>query len=463
MFNKKTYQERRDKLKKIVGKGLILLFGNDESPMNYTDNTYHFRQDSTFLYYFGIQQPGLAAVIDIDNDLEVVFGDEYTVEDYVWRGPQPTIASLAEKCGVKNVQPAKNLAAVLGTAQQKKQTIHFLPLYRPENKIRLHELMGITPREIAGSSSVALVKAVVSQREIKTEEEILQLHQAVDVSVDMHVAAMRSARPGMTEAQVTAEIHKIAIAAGGNISFPIIATINGQTLHNHYHGNTLKEGDLLLIDAGYENEMCYAGDLSSTIPVSKKFTPVQKDIYQLTLDAHQAAVKAAQLDKPFKNVHIAASKTIFEGLKAMGLTKGNSDDAVEAGAHALFFPCGTGHMMGMDVHDMEDLGEIWVGYDGEPKSTLFGLKSLRLAKPLKPGHVYTIEPGIYFIPELMDLWRSQNRFSEFINWDEVYRYRDFGGIRNEEDFVMTINGARLLGKPKPKTIEEIEAIRGEVV
>jgi Xaa-Pro aminopeptidase len=463
MFSKNTYRERRGKLKEIVGRGLILLFGNDESPMNYTDNTYHFRQDSTFLYYFGIQQPGMAAVIDIDNDLEVVFGDEYTVEDYVWRGPQPTIASLAEKCGVENVQPARNLAAVLGTAQHKKQTIHFLPLYRPENKIRLFELLGILPGEIAGEYSLDLVKAVVSQREIKTEEEILQLHQAVNVSVDMHVAAMRFARPGMTEAQVTAEIHKIAIAAGGNISFPIIATINGQTLHNHYHGNTLKEGDLFLIDAGYENEMCYAGDLSSTIPVSKKFSPVQKDIYQLTLDAHQAAVDAAQLNKPFKNVHIAASKTIFEGLKTMGLTRGNSDDAVEAGAHALFFPCGTGHMMGMDVHDMEDLGEVWVGYDGDPKSTLFGLKSLRLAKPLKPGHVYTIEPGIYFIPELMDLWRSQNRFNEFINWDEVYGYRNFGGIRNEEDFVMTEDGARLLGKPKPKTIEEIEAIRSDVV
>jgi Xaa-Pro aminopeptidase len=462
MFNKKTYTERRRILKEKVGKGIILLFGNDESPMNYTDNTYHFRQDSTFLYYFGIQQPGLAAVIDVDNDLEIIFGDEYTVENFVWRGPQPTIAGQAENCGVSNVEPAKNLATMLSKAQQKKQTIHFLPLYRPENKIRLFEILGITPNEVANNFSVDLVKAIVSQREIKTEEEIVQLHQAVDITVDMHVAAMKYAKAGMTEAQVTAEIHKIAIAVGGNISFPIIATINGQTLHNHYHGNVLKEGDLFLIDAGFENEMGYAGDLSSTIPVSKKFTAVQKDIYQLTLEAHQAAIDAAQLNKPFKNVHIAASKTIFEGLKSMGLTKGNTDDAFEAGAHALFFPCGTGHMMGLDVHDMEDLGEVWVGYDGQPKSTQFGLKSLRLAKPLQPGHVYTIEPGIYFIPELMDLWRSQNKFNEFINWDEVYKYRNFGGIRNEEDFVMTENGAQLLGKPKPKTVEEIEAIRAEV-
>ena len=461
MFHKKTYIERRQALKKKVGKGLILLFGNNESSMNYTDNTYHFRQDSTFLYYFGIQQPGLAAVIDIDNDLEIVFGDEYTVEDFVWMGPQPTIAAQAENCGVVNVQSAIKLARMLDAAQQKMQPIHFLPLYRPENKIKLQELIGVAPKDVAGKFSVELVKAVVSQREFKTEEEIVELHKAVDISVDMHLAAMKFAKHGMTEAQVTAEIHKIAIAAGGNLSFPIIATKNGQTLHNHYHGNTINEGDLFLIDAGFENSMCYAGDLSSTIPVSKTFTSRQKEIYQLSLDAHQAAIDGAELNKPFKNAHIAAATAIFEGLKSMGLTKGNVNDAIEAGAHALFYPCGTGHMMGLDVHDMEDLGEVWVGYDGQPKSTQFGLKSLRLAKPLQPGHVYTIEPGIYFIPELIDLWRSQNKFNEFINWGKVNTYRDFGGIRNEEDFVMTQNGAQLLGKPKPKTINEIEAIRSE--
>jgi Xaa-Pro aminopeptidase len=437
------------------------LFGNDESPMNYTDNTYHFRQDSNFLYYFGIQHPGLAAIIDIENDKEIIFGDDFTIDDIVFMGPKPTIVERAELCGVANVLPVSKLEEVLGSYKKMGNPIHFLPLYRPENKIRLFEILGIAPKEVANTFSVELVKAIVSQREIKTEEEIVQLNQAVDVTVDMHVAAMKYSKAGMTEAQVTAEIHKIAIAAGGNISFPIIATINGQTLHNHYHGNVLKGGDLFLIDAGFENEMCYAGDLSSTIPVSKKFTAAQKDIYQLTLEAHETAIDAAQLNKPFRNVQIAASKTIFDGLKAMGLTKGNADDAFEAGAHALFFPCGTGHMMGLDVHDMEDLGEVCVGYDGQPKSTQFGLKSLRLAKPLQPGHVYTIEPGIYFIPELMDLWRSQNKFNEFINWDEVYKYRNFGGIRNEEDFVMTESGARLLGKPKPKTVEEIEAIRAE--
>ncbi len=462
MFQQKTYTERRKALKEKVGKGLILLFGNDESPMNYTDNTYHFRQDSTFLYYFGILRPGLSALIDIENDREIIFGDEYTVEDYVWRGPQPTIAGEAEKCGVTIIEPFIQLASKLETAKQKGQMIHFLPLYRHENMIKLHEMLDIAPKDVSAKFSVELVKAVVGQREFKSTEEITQLNQAVDVSVDMHVAAMRFAQPGMTEAQVTAEIHKIAIAAGGNLAFPIIATKNGQTLHNHYHGNTIKEGDLFLIDAGFENQMSYAGDLSSTIPVSKKFTSEQKEIYQLTLDAHQASIDALGLGIPFRNAHIAACKTIFNGLKAMGLTKGNTDDAYEAGAHALFFPCGTGHMMGFDAHDMEDLGEVWVGYDGKPKSTQFGLKSLRLAKPLQAGHVFTIEPGIYFIPELIDLWRSQHKFNNFINWEKVDSYRDFGGIRNEEDFVMTDKGAQVLGKPKPMSIEEIEAIRAEV-
>lgn len=461
MFAKETYTHRRNVLKKTVGKGLVLLFGNNESPMNYADNTYHFRQDSTFLYYFGMQRPGLVGVIDIDNDRTTIFGDEYIVEDFVWMGPQPTIAEKAEQCGVTNTEPSAKLASHLDEAKRLGQPIHFLPLYRHDNMIKLMELIGIAPKDIPTKFSVDLVRAVVSQREFKSEEELVQLHEAVDVSVDMHVAAMKATKPGMTEFQVTAELYKIAIGAGGNLSFPAIATINGQTLHNHYHGNTIKEGDLFLLDAGYENHMMYAGDLSSTFPVSKQFTEAQKEIYQLTLDSHQASIDALGVGIPFKNAHIAAAKVIFDGLKAMGFTKGNTEDAVAAGAHALFFPCGTGHMMGLDVHDMEDLGEVWVGYEGKPKSTQFGMKSLRLAKPLQPGHVITVEPGIYFIPELIDMWRSQKTFDEFFNWDKVDSYRNFGGIRNEEDFVMTENGAQLLGKPKPKTIEEIEAIRGE--
>lgn len=459
MFQASTYKQRREALKKKVKSGLVLLLGNEESSMNYADNTYHFRQDSSFLYYFGIQHPGLAAVIDVDADREILFGDDYTIDHIVWMGPQPTISDRAVGCGVEQVQPSEKLAETIAAALRKGQSVHYLPPYRPENKLKLMELLNLNRAEVEAKFSLELVKAVVSQREFKSEEEIEQLNQAVNVSVDMHIAAMKCARPGMTEAQVMAEVHKVAHAAGGNISFPIIATKNGQTLHNHYHGNTISEGDLFLIDAGFENEMMYAGDLSSTIPVSNKFTQLQKEIYEVTLNAHQAAIDALELNKPFRNAHIAACTTVFDGMKQLGFTKGNASDAFEAGAHALFFPCGTGHMMGLDVHDMEDLGEQWVGYDGEPKSTQFGLKSLRLAKPLKPGHVFTIEPGVYFIPELIDLWRGQHKFNDFINWDKVETYRRFGGIRNEEDFVMTETGVQLLGKPKPKTIAEVEALR----
>lgn len=459
MFLPETYIERRKVLKEKLKSGVVLLFGNDESPMNYADNTYHFRQNSTFLYYFGIQHPGLLGLIDIEHDRDIIFGNDFTIDDIVWMGPQQTVAERAEKSGVTLTFPLSKIPSVLNSAKEIGQTIHFLPLFRPENKIKIMDLLEVTPWQIKDRFSVDLVKAVVSQREFKTAEEIAEIEKAVNVSVDMHVAGMRFAKPGMTEAQITAEIHKMAIAASGNIAFPIIATKNGQTLHNHFHGNTIKEGDLFLIDAGFETEMNYAGDLSSTFPVSNKFSAEQKEMYELTLAAHQAAIGALSPGKPFKDAHLAACSTIFEGMKTMGFTKGNTADAIEAGAHALFFPCGTGHMMGLDVHDMEDLGEIWVGYDGKAKSTQFGLKSLRLAKPLQPGHVFTIEPGIYFIPELIDLWRSENKFNDFINWEIVNSYRNFGGIRNEEDFLMTETGARLLGKPKPKTVEEVEALR----
>ncbi len=459
MFKTKTYVDRRQVLKESLKSGLVLLLGHEEAPMNYKDNPYHFRQDSTFLYYFGISNASLAGVIDIDNDKDIIFGDENSIDDIVFMGPLPTIKERASLCGVNDTRPFKELDSYIKSAINKKQQIHFIPLYRGESKIMLMELTGIMPKDAEAKASIDLVNAIIKQREYKTDEEIEQIEQAVDVTVDMHVAAMRIAQPGMTEAEVAAEVHRVALAANGNISFPIIATINGQVLHNHYHGNIIKEGDLFLIDAGYENQMGYAGDLSSTFPVSKTFTSQQKDIYNMTLAAHHASIEALGLGLPFRNAHVAAARVVAESMKGLGLFKGSIDDIVETGAYAMFFQCGTGHMMGLDIHDMENYGEVYVGYDGNPKSTIFGYKSLRLAKPLQPGHVFTIEPGIYFIPELMDLWQGENRFKEFINYDKLQAYRNFGGIRNEEDLVMTKDGAKILGKKKPMTIEEVEALR----
>jgi len=460
MFNKQTYIQRRKILTEKIGSGVVLLLGNDESPMNYADNGFHFRQDSTFLYYFGIDFPALAAVIDVDNDRQIVFGDDYTIDDIVWMGPQPTISERANEAGIHQALPTADLTSMLHEALKQGREVHYLPPYRPENKLKLQHLLFLHPDKIAQKSSLKLIRAVVSQREIKSAEEIVEIEKGVDLSVDMHVAGMQMVRPGMTEAQVAARVYEIAHAANGEISFPIIATINGQTLHNHYHGNVLKSGDLFLLDAGGEVESRYCGDLSSTFPVDATFTAQQKLIYEMSMQAHQAAIDALALNTPFRNVHLAACRSITENMKSIGLLKGNTDDIITSGAHALFMPCGTGHMMGLDVHDMENLGEVWVGYDGEPKSTQFGLKSLRLAKPLKSGHVFTIEPGIYFIPELMDKWQGEGKFTEFVNWAEVQKFRNFGGIRNEEDYMMTETGPRRLGtKVKPKTVEEVEAVR----
>jgi len=459
MFDQRTYKERRKKLKASVKSGLILILGNEESPMNYTDNTFHYRQDSSFLYFFGINLPGLAGVIDIDSDKDYLYGDDFTIDDIVWRGFQPTIKEWAQKTGIQLTGTTLELIDLLQQAQKSGRKVHFLPPYRPENKIKLLKWLAVDPYAAQEAASVELIKAVVEQRSIKSPEEIEQIEEAVNISVDMHHAAMRMVRPGVTEAQVAAAVHQVAQASGGDISFPIIATIHGETLHNHYHGNTLKSGDLFLLDAGAENRMKYAGDLSSTMPVDPRFTERQKEIYNITLAAHEAAIAALKPGVKNKEVHLTACKALARGLKDIGLMKGDIEEAVSQGAHALFFPCGTGHMMGLDVHDMEDLGEVFVGYDGQPKSTQFGLKSLRLARELQPGFVITIEPGIYFIPQLIDRWREEKKFIDFIDYSKVEAYKDFGGIRNEEDFLITPEGYRLLGKPLAKTIEEVEAAK----
>ena len=457
MFQKDIYIQRRENLRKSVGQGLIFLMGNDESPMNYADNGFHFRQDSTFLYFFGLNQPSLAGILDCETGEDRIFGNDLTVEDFVWMGPQPSIANQSLQVGVTQSGDIASLMVLLETSSSKGRKIHFLPPYRPENKLKLFNWLGIHPFQVKEKASAELIKGVVNERNYKSSDEISEIRMACDRSVDMHTLAMRMAKPGITEAQIAAAVQQVAVEAGGQISFPIIATINGQTLHNHFHGNVLKDGDLFLLDAGAETAMGYAGDLSSTVPVNGRFTSKQKDIYSLCLDSHNTAISMLKPGIPFKEVYFESSRVIVRGLKDLGLMKGNVDDALVNGAHALFFPCGLGHMMGLDVHDMEDLGEVYVGYDGEPKSTQFGLKSLRLGRKLEPGFVLTIEPGIYFIPELIDQWKARNHNLAYLNFERIEEYRSFGGLRNEEDFLITETGFELLGKQKPKSIADVEA------
>ncbi|MBI3487318.1 MAG: aminopeptidase P family protein [Acidobacteria bacterium] len=459
MTSTHLYLERRNRLQAHLGRGLLLLLGNEESPMNYGDNTYPFRQDSTFLYFTGIARPGCALLMDLDEDQTTLFADDPTVDDLVWTGPQPTGRDLAVAADIPQVASTRDLNEALRRAQQAGRAIHFLPPYRAEHRLKLQELLGLDPAGQAAAASVPFIQAVTDLRIRKSAGEIADIEKAVNLSVDMHLAAMAMARPGMTEAEIAARVTQIAQAAGCGLSYPVIATVHGEVLHNHHYHHRLEPGQLFLLDAGAETPAGYAGDLTSTFPVSPAFTPRQRDIHDLVLRAFLAAVEALRPGVNFRDVHLLACRTLASGLKDLGLMKGDADEAVTAGAHALFFPCGLGHLMGLDVHDMENLGEVWVGYQGQSKSTQFGLKSLRLARPLEPGFVLTVEPGIYFMPGLMDRWRAEGRFLDFIDYAALEAYRDFGGLRIEEDFLVTPEGSRRLGRPKPRTAAEVEALR----
>ena len=452
MFEKSTYINRRKKLCESFNEGILLFLGNDESSMNYTDNTYPFRQDSTFLYFFGYHhQPGLAAIIDPIENHTIIFGNEATIDTIVWTGPQSTLKEQADIVGVYDVRPFADLQTFLAVANSQDRTIHFLPPYRPEHKLKLAKCLGIAPSLIDTKKSIELIKAVVNLRIYKTAEEVAEIDRATTISYQMHTAGMLAVKEDMKEYEVMSIIHQTALAKGCSISFPIICTTHGETLHNHNYSFTLRKGDMLLIDAGAELPSGYCGDISSTMPVSGKFSARQHVIFNIVMAAHKAAVQVLKPYIPYRDIYYLACKTIVEGMKGLGLMKGDAIEAVMAGAHALFFQCGLGHMMGLDVHDMENLGEVWVGYDGKPKSTQFGIKSLRLARPLEPGFVLTVEPGIYFIPTLIDMWAAEKRLAEFINYDEVMKWRDFGGIRNEEDYLITNEGCQLLGDPTEKT------------
>jgi Xaa-Pro aminopeptidase len=458
MFSKETYINRRAALKKAVGSGLLLFLGNDDASCNYFANTYPYRQDSTFLYYFGLPYAGLSAIIDIDDDREIIFGDELTIDDIVWMGIQPTLQEKCSLCGISELMPSGGLMDFLKMIQQKGQQIHYLPTYRPEHKIKLWNWMDVSPGN--EKSSVDFIKAVVNMRNYKTAEEIAEIEKACSITAEMHLAAMRAIRPGAYEYEVAGEIESVALKHNCRLSFSTIATVNGQTLHNHYHGNQIREGHLFLIDAGAETEMGYAGDMSSTTPATHRFTQKQKDIFSLQAAMHNKVVATIRPGITYEEVYDISAIVMVEGLKDLGLMKGDAVEAVKEGAHAMFYPHGLGHMMGLDVHDMENMGEEYVGYDGRPKSKQFGRASLRLGRMLEPGFVLTVEPGIYFIPELIDLWKSGNKFTDFIVYDKVMAYKDFGGIRNEEDYLITENGSRMLGKKIPRTVEEVEAFKG---
>jgi Xaa-Pro aminopeptidase len=458
MFTPDTYRDRRARLSKAVGSGLVLFLGNEEVGMNYTGNVYPFRQDSTFLYFWAVDHPGLAAVIDVDAGTDTLFGDDVTVADVVWSGPQPSMADRAAEGGVTETAPALALAERIAAALAAGRPVHFLAPYRAEHTVKLAALLGVAPPAVRGKRSLAFHQAVATQRLYKTPEEVADIEFAVDVSREMYAAAMRAVRPGRKEHEVVAEIARVVMARGCTYSFPPICSVHGETLHNPFYRNTLSAGDWMVLDSGAETPARNASDITRTMPVSGTFSSEQRAIYETVLRAQTGAIAAITPGVPYRDVHLGAARSIATDLAALGLMHGDVDEAVAAGAHALFFPHGLGHMMGMDVHDMENIGEDIVGYGpGYERSTQFGLGYLRLARPLEPGFVLTVEPGVYFIPALIDQWKAEGRHTAFINYAEVEKFRDARGCRIEDDVLVTETGRRVLGPPIPKAMADVEA------
>ena len=459
MFKSEVYIKRREELHRKIKTGIAVFIGNVESPMNYPANTFHFRQDSDFLYFFGIDIPGLSAIMDFDSGIDTIFGNDFEMEDIIWMGPQPKVSELALKSGITVSAPLSKLENRISDALSRKREIHFMPMYRGETKMTLGSLLKENPCRMKTLSSIDLIKAVISMRSVKEKVEIDEIEKAVDIAYDMHVTAMKMCREGVTEQEIFGAIEGLALAGGAGTSFPIILSVNGQTLHNHGHGNILKKGRMMVTDAGAETNLHYASDITRTTPVGGKFSQLQKDIYEIVIKANIMAIEATKPGMTNLDLHFLACRIIASEMKNLGLMRGDVDEAVAAGAHALFMPHGIGHLMGLDVHDMEALGEDFIGYNDDIKrSGQFGTAYLRFALPYEPGHVFTIEPGCYFIPELISMWKAEGKFKEFINYGKIDSYMSVGGIRIEDDVLITEKGHKVLGKPIPKTIEEVEAV-----
>lgn len=465
MFSKDTYIKRRKELKELVGSGVIIIFGNNESPCNFPNNGYApFRQDSSFLYYFGQNRDGLVGVIDVDNDIETLIGDDIDIEDIVWYGSVDSVHDMAEQVGILNTAPMKSLKTICNNAMSKKRKIHFLPPYRWDIKLQIFDLLGIHPNQQKEEASLTLIQAVVKMRSTKSAEEIDELERAAVIGYKMHTTAMRLTRPGLTEKYVAGQVDGIANSYGAMVSFPTIFTQHGEIMHGNPSMNILQEGRLALCDAGAETINNYCSDNTRTMPVSGKFTQRQLEIYSIVEACHDYTLEVAKPGVKYADVHFAVCRLMFDKLKELGLAKGDTEEAVRAGAHAMFLPHGLGHMMGMDVHDMENLDQVNVGFDEETRPNLeqFGTNCLRMGRRLQEGFVVTDEPGIYFIPALIDEWRAKGHCKDFLCFDKLETYKDFGGIRIEDDLLITADGARFLGNERiPYHPKDVEAYMAE--
>ena len=454
LFSKNTYQVRQQQLQQLIEDGLLWFPGNTESPMNYTDNIYHFRQDSSFRYFFGLNMPNLHVIFDCQSGKSTLFGDDYSIDDIIWVGPQKPLRELADLCNIDEVRPLADLEQFV----KGQKNIKYLPPYRHDHVLLMSDYLGLDPKKIKANASVELIRAIIDIRSYKTAEEIEQMEDAVNVTRSMHMEAMRLTAVGKYEYEVVAEIHKKLHQKHCELAYPVIFSINGQTLHNHHHNNQMLDGRLVLNDCGAENSYGYAGDITRTFPVNGRFNSRQKEIYQLVLKMEEDCIDEVRPGITYREIHLQSNRIMIEGLLDLGLLQGDVHEMLEQGVGGLFMPHGLGHMIGMDVHDMENLGEDHVGYAGLARSTQLGLKSLRLARKLEENFVITVEPGIYFIPELIEKMKTENRWKDFVNYEKLEAYYDFGGIRIEDDVHVVSGGSKILGEPIPKTIVGIEEL-----
>ena len=460
MFKPKVYINRRKELQKKVNSGIILFIGNDESQVLIRDTVHKFRQNSNFLYYWGLNEPGLFALIDVKSGKEILFGHDLTTEEIIWEGAQLQLVDKAKFIGVNEVAEISILKSVLLNFKKGRKQIHLLPQHLDNNIVKIAELLNISIKQVTQRYSVELTKAVISQRTLKSKKEIAEIEKALKISYKLHTSAMKESKPGKYEYEIVNGMEKTLISKGSRWAYLPIFTVRGERLHNHHYNNKMQKGNLVINDSGAESPIgLYSSDITRAFPVSGTFTRKQKEMYEIVLKSQLTAIKTIKPGVKYLDIHLITARIIVEGLKKLGIMKGDVDRAMEAGAHALFFPHGLGHMMGLDVHDMEDLGEDYIGYDEKIKrSDQFGLAYLRLAKELQDGYVLTVEPGIYFIPQLIKLWQNGNKFEEFINYDKVNEYINFGGVRIEDNVLVTKTGHRVLGKPIPKTVKEIESL-----
>lgn len=454
---------RRQALSRLVGSGLVLLFGNNDSPANYPSNAYKFRQDSAFLYFFGQHRDGLVGVIDVDQHTETLVGNEIDIDDIVWFGSVKSVSAMAEECGVGATAPMSSLADMVQKALKAGRQVHFLPPYRYDTQIQIMDLTGIHPSKQREAASMPLIQAVIKLRSTKSAEEIAEIERACAIGYKMHVTAMKMCRPGVTEQAIGGAIDGVAYAEGCMPSFQSIVTMHGEIMHGNPSPRQLESGRLMLCDAGAETNENYCSDNTRTTPISGHYTQRQRDIYSIVSDCHDLVLDVARPGVKWWDVHFDVCRLMTNRLKELGLMKGDTEEALRAGAHALFLPHGLGHMMGMDVHDMEGLGQTNVGYDDEVRpSSQFGTASLRFARKLEPGFVVTDEPGIYFIPDMIDLWKREGHNAEFLNFEEIEKFKDFGGIRIEDDVLITENGCRFLGEQRiPYHMDEVEQFLAE--